>query len=604
MENLKNLVRFNRYKSVESFNNATDITSSTISIVKLDDNIMDIYLGRTQLTHSNFPEVNIELRNLIDSLNVKLNNIKKEFDSNLSSLDDKHKKELSEYISNFEDGLKNLKNYTNNLSKEVSNIKSDIQNKYNHNEQQIKDIEKSISDINILLSNQNDDINEISNKIGTIGVKQNSTISDIVDIKKDIKALYSEYYHILKKIGYIDTNIENILLKFNDININENSIDNLRKYINELLKKIDDNVSEINNLKASDIKFINGISDIKKDIKALYSEQYHILEDLSNIKKNLSKNDDYNDVENSVDNLRNYINELLKKIDNNISEINNLKASDIKFINDISNLKKNILALQTEDQHIFKILNELISITKTIESDNVNLNDEIISLKEKIRHLTGVNVDNIETLEGANRRLTKLENSDKEFKITIDEIKDNINSIIEKTNGDFLLLENIINANISSLETKIDNLTNSNQDFFNDINGKIKKLEGADEDLKTLIENITGLDSEIFDILYDVDKINKDLIELRNHVDKIKVPTKVSELENDKNYLTEHQDISGKQDTITDLDEIRANAELAKTALQSIPEEYVTNEELNNQGYAKKSDIPKLVWITDSDLDL
>lgn len=482
MENLKNLVRFNRYKSVESFNNATDITSSTISIVKLDDNIMDIYLGRTQLTHSNFPEVNIELRNLIDSLNVKLNNIKTEFDSNLSSLDDKHKKELSEYISNFEDGLKNLKNYTNNLSKEVYNIKSDIQNKYNHNEQQIKDIEKSISDINILLSNQNDDINEISNKIGTIGVKQNSTISDIVDIKKDIKALYSEYYHILKKIGYIDTNIENILLKFNDININQNSIDNLRKYINELLKKIDDNVSEINNL----------------------------------------------------------------------------KANDIKFINDISKLKKNILALQTEDQHIFKILNELISITKTIESDNVNLNDEIISLKEKIRFLTGVNVDNIETLEGANRRLTKLENSDKEFKITIDEIKDNINSIIEKTNGDFLLLENIINDNISLLKTKIDNLTDVNKDFFNDINNineKIKKLEDADEDLRTLIENITGLDSEFFDILYDVDKINKDLIELRNHVDKIKVPTKVSELENDKNYLTEQ-------------------------------------------------DIPKLVWITDSDLDL
>jgi exonuclease VII small subunit len=270
---------------------------------------------------------------------------------------------------------------------------------------------------------------------------------------------------------------------------------------------------------------------------------------------NLSKNDDCNDIENSIDNLTKHINELLKKIDDNVSEINNLKASDIKFINDISKLKKNILALQTEDQHIFKILNELISITKTIESDNVNLNDEIISLKEKIRFLTGVNVDNIETLEGANRRLTKLENSDKEFKITIDEIKDNINSIIEKTNGDFLLLENIINDNISLLETKIDNLTDVNKDFLNGINNineKIKKLEDADEDLRTLIENITGLDSEFFDILYDVDKINKDLIELRNHVDKIKVPTKVSELENDKNYLTE-QDIP-KLVWITDLD--------------------------------------------------
>ena len=51
------------------------------------------------------------------------------------------------------------------------------------------------------------------------------------------------------------------------------------------------------------------------------------------------------------------------------------------------------------------------------------------------------------------------------------------------------------------------------------------------------------------------------------------------------NYLTEHQDISGKQDVIADLDEIRTNANLAKTALQEIPKEYVTEEELAAKGY-------------------
>ena len=50
-------------------------------------------------------------------------------------------------------------------------------------------------------------------------------------------------------------------------------------------------------------------------------------------------------------------------------------------------------------------------------------------------------------------------------------------------------------------------------------------------------------------------------------------------------YLTEHQDISGKQDVIKDLDDIRSNAELAKTAIQAIPEEYVTEEELAAKGY-------------------
>ena len=81
------------------------------------------------------------------------------------------------------------------------------------------------------------------------------------------------------------------------------------------------------------------------------------------------------------------------------------------------------------------------------------------------------------------------------------------------------------------------------------------------------------------------------------------VPTKVSQLENDKNYLTEHQDISGKQDVIGDLEDIRANASLGATALQEVPAEYITETELDEkgyltaqslEGYAKTEDIPSL----------
>ena len=54
-------------------------------------------------------------------------------------------------------------------------------------------------------------------------------------------------------------------------------------------------------------------------------------------------------------------------------------------------------------------------------------------------------------------------------------------------------------------------------------------------------------------------------------------------------YLTEHQDISGKQDVISDLSDIRANALKGSTALQSIPDEYITETELSNKSYATQS---------------
>ena len=52
-----------------------------------------------------------------------------------------------------------------------------------------------------------------------------------------------------------------------------------------------------------------------------------------------------------------------------------------------------------------------------------------------------------------------------------------------------------------------------------------------------------------------------------------------------KKYLTEHQDISGKQDNIEDLEEIREGAALGKTALQEVPAEYITEEELEAKQY-------------------
>lgn len=53
--------------------------------------------------------------------------------------------------------------------------------------------------------------------------------------------------------------------------------------------------------------------------------------------------------------------------------------------------------------------------------------------------------------------------------------------------------------------------------------------------------------------------------------------------------LQEHQDISGKQDVISDLATIRSGASKGATALQSVPSEYVTETELNEKGYATTS---------------
>lgn len=328
MENLKELIKFNRYKSVESFNRATDITSSTISIVKLDDNIMDMYLGRTQLTHSDFPEITSNLRNLIDTLSIKLNEIETKFNSDLTYVEE----------------------------------------------------------------------------------KQNSVIKDL---KQDVITLKVEDKHIFELISKIDNEIKNIN---NDITIGNNTLNN-----------ISDKIEFIENTAVLDIR------DNKKSI-------------------------------------------------NNIIAKQNTHSIDIK------NLKNDVLTLHIEDKHIFEIISSLQSVDKVI-------NNEILSIKEKIKYLTGVNVDNFETLEGAHRRLTALENADVKINDKIKELEDYIDNIKIPHDLATKLEENQntldeIKETLKDLEVPFD--LNNRLDSLENYN---EKINGTIEELKETINN--GTDTKL-----------------------------------------------------------------------------------------------------------
>lgn len=70
------------------------------------------------------------------------------------------------------------------------------------------------------------------------------------------------------------------------------------------------------------------------------------------------------------------------------------------------------------------------------------------------------------------------------------------------------------------------------------------------------------------------------------------IPTNNSQLENGAGYITASYHDSTKQDVISDLETIREGASKGETALQSVPDEYVTETELNAKGYITSSSIP------------
>ena len=144
-----------------------------------------------------------------------------------------------------------------------------------------------------------------------------------------------------------------------------------------------------------------------------------------------------------------------------------------------------------------------------------------------------------------------------------------------------------VNAAIAGLQQQLNTLTSGNAsaaiESFNEI---IAFLDGVKD-----TQDLAGI----------IASIEQQIAAKANASD---IPTKVSQLTNDKGYLTSHQDISGlatkteltdglaeKQDIISDLATIRSGASKGATALQSIPSEYVTETELGSKGYAVASDV-------------
>lgn len=67
-----------------------------------------------------------------------------------------------------------------------------------------------------------------------------------------------------------------------------------------------------------------------------------------------------------------------------------------------------------------------------------------------------------------------------------------------------------------------------------------------------------------------------------------------TELENSlKGYVDDKMD--SKQNVISDLETIRSGADLGATALQEVPEEYITENELSEKKYTTESQVENLI---------
>ena len=108
-----------------------------------------------------------------------------------------------------------------------------------------------------------------------------------------------------------------------------------------------------------------------------------------------------------------------------------------------------------------------------------------------------------------------------------------------------------------------------------------------------LIKGYIALGNESFASASDVSSLKIDVDALKG-IDHNAYITADTELENSlKVYVDGKMD--SKQNVISDLETIRSGASAGATALQEVPEEYITENELSEKKYATESQVEDLI---------
>lgn len=523
-----------------------------------------------------------------DTVNVKVNNTDRTIQAEVNVpaiLGTSHNTAYSGFEGNLNRNL--IINLTDELSDEIersANFDDDIQDQLND---LASDVTSSDAEIVAKIMNLTKDLEHLNTKTDTSDSILDSKISDVSQRLTEVYlSLNNSLTEEINRSTEVDINLqEKLTADYTEIN---ECLDNLESKLNifkEESKEFQtDTIVKISTLELEDVQVREQI-EIEK-LRATDSEQKLHAEVTAEVERAITTEV-----------------HLQEQILNNATKISEIYVPEklSEFNDDIGFAINTDVTAQFNDQH--QTIQAIDDYTRTLETKDdsqLKYNQAIAYTDECVKTLLG------EDVEDAYNSFKDLQDLLKEDAgVTVNLLSDvsKLKTDIEtKASLDYVSdLENNLESDINSLNT-----TKSDKDHKHLISdildysepdltpyAKIidipKNVSELTNDLDYLQPSaLKGYATETFvkaeiDAIPDVDLSGKSDIRHTHKLTEITdyetphIPTNVSELNNDKGYLTEHQDIShlATKDEIPDVSKF----------ITVIPEEYVTETELSAKGY-------------------
>lgn len=543
-------------------NKISDIISTNqTKIIKNDETLKKFENNKNDLLKLLNNNTNQELLMvLLNSINDIDNNIKKLTDSN-KILKDNLNNEVNKIESMYKELEKSLILDFNSIDKR---LKDDLVKKNSlleeniillqETDKKLKDIENKsyLSDIE-KLKNQNTNNNnnfddKISNNENKIQIFKNGLIQDkLKDVEKEFEYMKVTEHKNLKS-AIVDNN-NKINQQNREIDILNNNLVNIGKD----LENINISSTKVKNLLESSISTYDSVSN---DNNLVYKNNLKDLEDKIVQEKMFIdatfKNKIIN-IDSSINDIKNDINDKNKLIESNNLLINNLNKNNTDYLENNYNKETHVIQDYINNK-IKDIGEEFIDLDKKIDTINNNIkssNNENINLINLIKDSKDTN---IKLKLELNKYLESLEKIESDYNINKEKYKNDLiklnNTLMNSGGDDYIQLEKELNDEYEKTIEQL-NIENINNQLLEIEKNKKQSIDGIDINKIEHLTNKFDLDkkeatriinNQIDNITNDLNEeiiqINQELLNLKNTTE-----IKFDNQENEQVIINKYTDI-------------------------------------------------------------
>ena len=344
-------------------------------------------------------------------------------------------------INNLSDRVDIQETTINNLSDRIDGI--DIQ-------------DTTISNLSNKVNTQETTINNLSNKV-------NEQVTTITNLSNRVDTQETTIGNLSDRVDGINNQETAITNLSNKVNAQGTTITNLSNKVNEqetITRNLNSSLAEINteieNIKSRLDNIGSGSTDIDSALAEINTEINNIKSRLNNIENGSTGSTDVNNTLANINAEINSIKSRLNEIENNSTDVDTALANTNT---EISSIKSRLSNVENSSTDINAEINNIKSRLDEIGSGSTDVGTEIENIKSRLSNVeTSSNNTNTE-ISSIKSRLNKVETASTSTNTEISSIKSRLNSVETSSNNVDSKIANI-NTEINSIKSSMGNIKN------------------------------------------------------------------------------------------------------------------------------------------------